>query len=68
LKYIAVAECSDCPPTPVIDESYISVIKIDDEYLGITRCQWCRRPIQHWMPEDDAIMLSEMGVEVITWV
>ena len=41
-------------PTPVIDEEYISVCKIDGEYLGITRCQWCKRPIQYWMPETDA--------------
>jgi len=68
MKYIALAECDDCPSTPVIDEEYISVCRIDGEYLGITRCQWCKRPIQYWMPEDDAFELRDMGVEILVWV
>tara|TARA_B100000902_G_scaffold319079_1_gene311216 strand:- start:1769 stop:1975 length:207 start_codon:yes stop_codon:yes gene_type:complete len=68
MKYIALAECVDCPPTPVIDETYISVVEINDEYLGVTRCQWCRRPIQYWMLEEDALILEELGVDIITWV
>ena len=49
MRYVALAECDDCPPTPIIDEEYLTVCKIDDEYIGITRCQYCRRPIQYWM-------------------
>ena len=40
MRYVALAECDDCPPTPVIDKDYLSICKIDDEYLGITRCQY----------------------------
>ena len=68
MRYIAVAECDDCPPTPVLDEDYITICKIDDEYLGVSRCQYCRRPLQYWMSEEDANQFAELGVNVITWV
>ena len=68
MRYIAIAECDDCPPTPVLDEEYISICRIEEDYLGITRCQWCKRPIQYWMSEEDAIQLNELGVKILTWL
>jgi hypothetical protein len=65
---IVAAECEDCGTTMVIDPSFINVFKLEDEFLAITLCQHCERPILAYIPLELAEELELKQVRILSWI
>ena len=68
LDPIVAAECEDCGITMVIDPSFISIFKLEDEFLAITLCQHCERPIMADIPPALAEELKTKEVKILSWI
>jgi hypothetical protein len=68
MNYICIAVCDDCGPTLLIKPDQISVLKIEDSYMGVALCSFCNRAIVSEMSKEFAEELKEIhNVKLLDW-
>lgn len=65
---IVQAECEDCEEvTLVVDSTMVSVMRLEDNFTGVTICQYCFRPIITPISDVLAASLETKGVKILSW-
>ena len=65
---VCIAECDDCGKFIVTDPSFVSLVQLDEEIMGITLCIYCERPVTNGdiSPEMVSILMNR-GVKMLEW-
>lgn len=65
MRIVAIVESDDCGPAVVLDSDFITITKMDDFYLGATRCVYSNMPIVCEISEEVATHLILNGVKCL---
>jgi len=60
-------ECEDCGRFLVVEQEFISIFEIDDEFTAITRCAYCDRPVFQEVNSKTIDKFLERKVKVFSW-
>lgn len=64
MKIIAVVESDDYSGAAIIDPSYLSITKFDDNfYIAATRCMYSQMPVTCEISREDAEKMISNGVK-----
>jgi hypothetical protein len=66
MEIIAIVESDDYGPAAIVDPEHITISKIDNFYIGATRCVFTNMPITCELSEEIALSLIKKGVRCLS--